>query len=229
MRTFKNRKFFRAGLSLGAGAGLGLVCTLFSALLLADVLHRFQQGDLVSAGQINENFAEMDAAIELVNTQRLAPIGSIVAWHKSISGAPAIPAGWVECNGGTVNDSESPLHNQAIPNLNAPAFAWNTGGSFLRGSSTSGAFEADGFQGHTHYDPGHTHGYNDQTAESAGFAATGIAQGWGGSFRMDSWRGTGSSGTGIAYPTDNGYGNPRYQITETRPVNMQVVWIMRIK
>ncbi|MBI5217965.1 MAG: tail fiber protein [Bacteroidia bacterium] len=65
----------------------------------------------------------------------VAPIGSIVAWAKSLSGVPTtLPTGWLECNGQVVTDSQSPLYNVTIPDLNG------TGGThrFLRGSTTSG-------------------------------------------------------------------------------------------
>ena len=61
----------------------------------------------------------------------LAPIGSVVAWLKSYANTPALPSGWVECNGQTLSDSESVYTGQAIPNLNGV-------NQFLRGDSTSG-------------------------------------------------------------------------------------------
>jgi hypothetical protein len=68
------------------------------------------------------------------------PIGSIIAWHKSLANTPALPAGWLECNGQTVSDAASPYNGQAVPNL--------TGGRFLRGGTTSGAL--GGSTSHTH-------------------------------------------------------------------------------
>jgi hypothetical protein len=47
----------------------------------------------------------------------LAPIGAIVAWLKGDANTPALPSGWVECRGQTINDSESPYNGHAIPNL----------------------------------------------------------------------------------------------------------------
>ncbi len=61
----------------------------------------------------------------------LAPIGSIVAWLKSYANTPALPSGWVECNGQTLSDADSVYNGQAIPNLNGD-------NRFLRGNSTSG-------------------------------------------------------------------------------------------
>jgi microcystin-dependent protein len=61
----------------------------------------------------------------------LAPIGSVVAWLKSYANTPALPSGWVECNGQTLSDVDSVFTGQAIPNLNGA-------NRFLRGNSTSG-------------------------------------------------------------------------------------------
>jgi len=122
------------------------------------------------------------------------PIGSIIAWHKSFVNTPALPSGWVECNGQVLSDSNSPYNGQTIPNLNGNA-------RFLRGGSTSGTLQADELKSHTH-----------------GF----------------------SSGIGTA--TEHGNNTPKagewvdgtYYVnytggSETRPINMSVVWIMRVK
>jgi microcystin-dependent protein len=61
----------------------------------------------------------------------LTPIGSVVAWLKSYANTPALPSGWVECNGQTLSDEDSVFNGQAIPNLNGAD-------RFLRGNSTSG-------------------------------------------------------------------------------------------
>lgn len=77
--------------------------------------------------------------------QGMVPIGSIIGWAKSL-GSITAPAGWVECNGGTVADSSSPIYGVTIPNLNG------SGGSdkrLLRGSSTSGTI--GGSDTHVHW------------------------------------------------------------------------------
>lgn len=67
----------------------------------------------------------------------ICPIGSVIAWLKSlgITHTPALPNGWVECNGQVLSDAGSPYNGDTIPNLNASG-----GGTkrFLRGSTTSG-------------------------------------------------------------------------------------------
>lgn len=72
------------------------------------------------------------------------PLGSIIAWHRDIDPdnyVPPLPPGWAECNGQVLDDPESILHNQKIPNL-------NNEGRFLRGNNVSGG--AGGSVTHDH-------------------------------------------------------------------------------
>ena len=75
----------------------------------------------------------------------IIPIGGICAWAKSISGVPSLLPSFVECNGQSLSDPDSPLNGQTIPNLNASG-----GGTkrFLRGSTTSGT--TGGSETHLH-------------------------------------------------------------------------------
>ena len=78
------------------------------------------------------------------------PIGTILAWQKDFPNTPPLPDGFVECNGQTLNDPESPYDGQTIPDLNGILGSHR----FLRGSSSSGA--TGGSEVHTHIqdDPG---------------------------------------------------------------------------
>ncbi len=152
--------------------------------------------------------------------QPVPPIGSIIAWHKDMSGTPSLPYGWVECNGQTLNDPASPYHNQVIPNLNGdPNGADSPGldekaGMFLRGGTSSGVGQNDAFQGHRH----------SVTHDAVTSSTTQIL--------------LSSSGTDLYLPdasitigdptSDGTNGTPR-TANETRPKNMSVVWIMRVK
>ncbi|MEE4357747.1 MAG: hypothetical protein V2I97_14875 [Desulfococcaceae bacterium] len=69
------------------------------------------------------------------------PIGTINAWHKTLSGTSALPSNWVECNGQILNDPESPYNGSQIPNLNTPNL-------FLRGGLSSGT--TGGIDKHSH-------------------------------------------------------------------------------
>lgn len=75
----------------------------------------------------------------------LVPVGGVVSWLKSLSGAPGLPAGYLEANGQTVSDGGSPFNGVALPNLNGNGGATQR---FLRGNTTSGA--VGGTETHTH-------------------------------------------------------------------------------
>ncbi len=72
----------------------------------------------------------------------IVPIGSFLPWHKSFANTPALPNGWVECNGQVLNDPRSPYNGQTIPNLNGD-------NRFLRGNTTSGGTGGSTTHNHT--------------------------------------------------------------------------------
>lgn len=89
--------------------------------------------------------------VEILETQvealrnvsyEMVPIGAILPWAKNIQGVPTLPDNFVECNGQILDDPESPLHDQTIPDLNGE-------GRFLRGSSASGAEGGSTTHSHT--------------------------------------------------------------------------------
>lgn len=81
-----------------------------------------------------------------------SPIGVVVAWLKSYANTPALPEGWVECNGQTLSDSDSVYDGQTIPDLNGSSGT----NRFLRGSTTSGS--TGGTETHTHDFPTYVSG-----------------------------------------------------------------------
>jgi hypothetical protein len=60
------------------------------------------------------------------------PIGVAVPYFKDTPGVPALPANFVECNGQVLNDPESPMNGQTMPDANTGA------ARFIRGGLTSG-------------------------------------------------------------------------------------------
>ncbi len=159
------------------------------------------------------------------------PVGVILAWHRDMPTdpgqppfTPAIPAGWVECNGQTLDDPESPFHGQTIPNLNAQAYYdWNEGGAFLRGGTTSGVEQPDAMQRHNHTDSGHTHPFRKASfsGSQGGYELT-INAG------HTEWGQLENGHAQLGNPMETDGGPPRLR-SETRPVNMSVVWIMKVK
>ena len=137
----------------------------------------------------------------------IVPVGSIIAWHKSFPNTPPLPEGWVECNGQRILDTESPYYNLYVPNLNGE-------GRFLRGSNTSGVNQSDQIRAHDHvtHAAGPINGQfylsNDNDAYS-----------WG----------QGSHNFGAISHPDTDFRTGMTGGDETRPINMSVVWIMRIK
>ena len=155
----------------------------------------------------------------------LPPVGAIIAWAKSMTSVPqTLPVGWVECDGATISDAESPMNGVALPDLN--------GGEFLEGRATSGATGGSATMAHTHTGPSHTHGMGIYDNPTIRFKAGGT-HGTGTSVvtdtvstgsaseadESDEWI-TGTGGTGNSGAASE---------TENRPPFYTVVWIMRIK
>ena len=161
-----------------------------------------------------------------------SPVGSINAWHKSFTNTPALPAEWVECNGQTLSDAESPYNGQTIPDLNGSGGA--TANRFLRGAATSGTTRADNIRNHLHADtftlPNHTH---DVPGRDSGSGGTYQADGASSSGGLG-WLSTATSNPNTLPSINGAVGNPTGTGTggspdETYPRHMDVVWIMCVK
>jgi hypothetical protein len=144
------------------------------------------------------------------------PIGTIQAWHKSLSGTPPLPWGWMECNGQVVTDAESPYNGVAVPNLNAvfttEAGVTSSAGRFLRGGSVSGVMSADKTN-------------NVSVIGSSGSNGCGLCD------AVVPQDGTFPIGNTPGYDRNNANTSMRirHRAVETHPGNMTVVWIIRIK
>jgi len=169
----------------------------------------------------NANQAESAKTVTTNGAAAILPVGTVLAWLKNMAGTPALPAGFVECNGQTITDNaykDSPYFNKTLPNLNGEK-------RFLRGGSVSGVVEADTFQGHWH-------------RIVCGSLQLAIGPDGGGSDDPssytfnDTYRSVngGAANYSIAKTItgDPGYGTPSIS-GETRPKNMSVVWIIKIK
>jgi|GEM_PF-1677378 len=219
----------RFSVALGTDVALPTSLEVESELYLAISVRGPDDTDFVLLGDAQRFHATLNAlsasyAVEAEDGPGFAPVGAIVAWHKSLAGVPALPSSWMECNGQTVSDAASPLNGRTLPNLNGQ-------GRFLRGGTTSGATQADAMQGHTHDDSGHSHSYTRQP-----HLFSELDTGTGGSILAERsstsshhiTRSTAVDTANLGGPVDNGQGTPRVE-NETRPTNMSVVWIMRIK
>jgi len=74
------------------------------------------------------------------------PIGGIVPWFKDFTNVPSLPDEFAECNGQTLNDAESPLDGQTLPDLNGSSGQ----NRFLRGDTTSGETGGSATSTHSH-------------------------------------------------------------------------------
>lgn len=179
--------------------------------------YTFTAGNPTIAAEVNANFDQLFTKVNDLAAYH-PPVGTILAWHKSLAGTPSLPGTgeWVECNGQTLADAQSPYNGGVIPNLNGNAGGADSPGQtakvamFLRGGLTSGIGQQDAFQGHWHYGPSRygASPWNDGALQSVDASGTIIL-----------------SGNPISDGTN---GTPR-TASETRPVNMSVVWIIKVK
>ena len=90
-----------------------------------------------------------DSDGDILHFYHLVPIGSVVAWLKDFTNTPALPEGWVECDGSAISDAASPYNGQNAPDLNSSIGDSNKG-RFLRGHSASGQTEISQNLAHGH-------------------------------------------------------------------------------
>lgn len=172
------------------------------------------QGEAVSIETGKSPRMNVDGAI---NAWGIMPIGSIVAWTNHLAGTPGLPVGWLECNGQTISDAESPLNGQTLPNLNGTfttgASTTSSAGRFLRGTTgATGTLEADQSNSFAQVQM-----VNSGTPNSLGPVSVPDNGNWSG------WV------TDYYLTTSDDAIRFRNHGRETRPGAMTVRWIMRIK
>ena len=165
---------------------------------------------------------------EMIQNFAVAPIGTISAWvtkpTKDGDETVNLPEGWVRCSGETIPEP-SVWAGQLTPNLNGEK-------RFLRGSPDSEMLkmEEDQMQDHKHTvsDPGHSHSYDDKYTNWAGHdeGHKGPTESDKTHDRYDKSHASTSakSPTGV---TVQGVSSGRHG-SETRPKNMNVIYIMRV-
>jgi len=179
-----------------------------------------------NTNNIDQNTANIEENKDIINTLHLAPIGTISAWVTKPSKGTredemvSLPDGWVRCDGSTIPEP-SIWAGQLTPNLNGEK-------RFLRGASDSEVLtmEEDQMQDHKHElnDPGHSHVYDDRYTDNRDGPHTGPEDGEG-IFGLSHIRTSEKSTTGI---TVQGVSSGYRSGTETRPKNMNVIYIMRV-
>jgi hypothetical protein len=206
---------------------IGIVALFFigGAFVFSQVItkpHDFSTGEVISAEEMNENFDALYAKVNELDARNpvfgYVPIGSIIAWHKSIKETLELPEGWVECNGQTIEDSESIFFNLATPDLNLNVYT-GFGGRFLRGGTSSGIYQ-EATQVAVILETDQFALYYDASGKNMSV------------YNTDADMVTATCGpSGRAAISLTNFSNPADQISamRVRPVNMSVVWIMRIK
>lgn len=183
---------------------------------MANVPNTFTNGQVADANQVNENFNTVYAIV---------PIGGVMPWHKSLNVSVVLPDQWVECNGQTIVDAASPFDGLTVPDLNGATGEHGGKGLFLRGGTSSGNFEEDQMQSHKHDDSGHTQTdswWNNEHPNGIYSLSGGVH------IKIKSSARTGYANLGDPTDSGTGAGEPRHG-AETRPINMSMVWIIRIK
>jgi hypothetical protein len=104
---------------------------MFNPLLPANL-------SVIDAEELRNQFNALKALIDALAAQLaavsgLVPIGGVIPWFKDTPGVPALPSQFVERNGQVLNDPESPLDGQTMPDINTGA------ARFIRGGMNSGA------------------------------------------------------------------------------------------
>ena len=164
----------------------------------------------------------------LVSNLKEFPVGTILSWISRTSGAEEtadLPDGWVRCDGGTI-PHPSIWAGKYTPNLNGEK-------RFLRGGIDADQlkFEEDQIQDHLHEfnDPGHSHAYGDKWSNLweyvDGHLGPDDVDHTQDRFDYNEIRTTSSHSTGISV----GLVKSNYRRgEETRPKNMNVIFIMRV-
>lgn len=142
-----------------------------------------------------------------------APIGSILAWAKSLAGVPNLAEGWVECDGSVLSDALSPLNGQTIPNLNGD-------NRFLRGNSTSGGTGGSATASHRHNSEQGSLGFTSRASSSDALILP--SNDTSNDLTVISTSAGTISGNTITGRTD-------LTAPENRPPFYDVVWIMRVR
>ncbi|MFA5724397.1 MAG: hypothetical protein WC979_09145, partial [Candidatus Pacearchaeota archaeon] len=164
----------------------------------------FNESNYYNSSQVDSQFSALV----------MVPVGSVISYVKNLTNTPALPDGWVECNGQTLSDAESVYNGIVIPNLNGNNY-------FLMGNS-SGSGSTGGESTHTltiGEMPAHQH------TQSANLGGTGYPA-FTGSGQLVTIVSTSGGGGSSPLKTVSAGGSEAH---ENKPPYYSVVWIMRVK
>ncbi|MAH49948.1 hypothetical protein CMI37_29285 [Candidatus Pacearchaeota archaeon] len=135
------------------------------------------------------------------NTTNIDTFNGATGVNYAIYAVPELPDNWLECNGQTISDADSPINGMTLPNLHTAVE--ETHGRFLRGQVEGGA------TGQTEGSQIKAHIHNNQ------YGASGSRESMG-------------AGSEFGWPPTNRNVDSTGG-SESRPVSFTVCWIMRIK
>ncbi len=150
------------------------------------------------------------------------PIGTMLSWHKTLVGFAVLGEEWWECNGQIVVDPSSPLNGKQLPDLNHAR-------RFLRGGTESGIEEEDSFKKHKH--TGTTGGQSVNHIHTYTGSWKDHCTGYGPVSKLMQY----VSGTTPSTSTNTKGHTHTYNTSEigdnleTKPKNMSVVWIIKVR
>lgn len=186
------------------------------------------QGNLGIGLQNPVNKLDIDGVLQLTSgglvfpdgsvqttAQVSAPIGSIIDWWQG-SASQHPPENFMICAGGVVNEPKSPLHGQAIPNLD---------NLFVVGvASTGSTLALSGSDSHQHpyATPAHTHPYphthdapSGITGQANGSDGTGTSSDNAASEHYHDWK----SSVGQASSAQTGNNSDATDVVDTQPAS----------
>jgi hypothetical protein len=198
-------------------------------------------------GTSRDIFVDLPQLQEEIERFRGVPVGTVVAWFAGCRefGIPEhvtslVDRGqvWMRCDGGVVTTEGSPLRGFRVPDLNgvstdsAPP-GWPTGWTrgvrlFLRGGIAAGNHESDALQGHRH---NLVSGSGNESSVPIARDADPLLKTHRGSLANGAPRFELKSQVDLRVGgviSDRYNGSARIA-DETRPANVSVVWIIRVK
>lgn len=100
-------------------------------------------GEWLTSGELDytDNQVGTASTFNQVISRSIFPIGTVIWWEKDKTGVPPLNECWVECTGGTVTASTSPMSGSDIPDMTSTR-------RFLRGATASG--NSGGSTTHSH-------------------------------------------------------------------------------
>jgi len=159
------------------------------------------------------------------------PLGSIIPWvnkpEKDSLHQEELPDGWVLCDGSVI--PKGVWQGSHTPNLNEE-------GRFVRGGNPEQVLtmESHSIEDHNHIDNGHTH---QESGHSHPYQDCGYRESWAchdgchgnTAFHYCETKTSSVAKANIQASNANiaGIGNMGHAGSETRPINMRVIWIMK--